>query len=231
MASAKFLTLNNGEKMPIIGIGTWQVRIIQKYNLWKCFGVLFTTWLICSACLYSIKTYTRTYIYICISMYVYTIYNYVSNPWSDDLNTFFANQFHHTTIFVTSWSRYLTDRDWECNWDRFLLTINKRTCLWNKYNVKTFSSYWLSAEQAAALFLRWMNADNDINNRNLTFSGVWWGNRNRNRSSTGGGVQTHRYGASLWQWASDWACPQALARRWQSEARGAVHCDQAATYL
>lgn len=32
MASAKFLTLNNGEKMPIIGIGTWQVRITKKYK-------------------------------------------------------------------------------------------------------------------------------------------------------------------------------------------------------
>lgn len=31
MASEKFLTLNNGEKMPIIGIGTWQVRINNKF--------------------------------------------------------------------------------------------------------------------------------------------------------------------------------------------------------
>lgn len=33
MADSKFLTFNNGEKMPIIGIGTWQVIIINLCHL------------------------------------------------------------------------------------------------------------------------------------------------------------------------------------------------------
>lgn len=29
MACDKFLTFNNGEKMPALGIGTWQVSVLQ----------------------------------------------------------------------------------------------------------------------------------------------------------------------------------------------------------
>lgn len=69
MAGDKFLTLNNGEKMPIIGIGTWQVRIIDNNE--NVLKLSFKNIKICCwyVCLYGM-------VYMCLNVYrksTYTI--------------------------------------------------------------------------------------------------------------------------------------------------------------